>query len=636
MRGSARHTASTNESSKWLSLISAVVSLSICILILLQGGFFSTSVNACGLLCIIAGVVFLLKRPPEDWRGLAVPGLFALIALCGVASSIVNGLTLTTLSEVGIWAATAGLSLLATLQTEDERGRSIELIAWFGILTGFLGLLGYADLFPVFGGVVEGRLQFTFQYANATGIWYAICTVLCLLDPSQRLFELVVLPATALLLTESGGAALAFLLVTLWLCISFAKSGRWHTLLRLVIVGIVTVACFFLMRFSDGLIQILAAFASVAFCAGLRFAFSRVKLDDKKCQKLALSLLGVACCVVLASLVLRWERVAQASGDLVERFYQIHDGLLLWSRNVLFGVGPDNWKYHYRYVQTAQYTSTVIHSSYMLVLLDTGIVGFAAFLMACFVGLRRLWAQIHNGMRWAEASMLCVAMILGHCLIDFDLKFGSILFLLAFFVSGHIAQVQEEGKAKKSALRIVPATVLVACAATCAVSFLCEISTTALNMAYVSGDYEVCCQLVEDNPLAHNDKEAIEQYLGSCVAMEDYERAASLYKRIDSPTDNCTVYGFISLCAMGDETSASRALVGQMQLQPYNVPLFINAVQLVDTYGLDESMVDGYNAAVDRANMLADQAGEHLVGQQHFDRYVIPSQELAGQKGEGE
>ena len=106
-----------------------------------------------------------------------------------------------------------------------------------------------------------------------------------------------------------------------------------------------------------------------------------------------------------------------------------------------------------------------------------------------------------------------------------------------------------------------------------------------------------------------------------------------MYGHMNNPTDNSTVYAAISYYMLGDVQKAGGAIIGQMHLQPYNVPFYHNAQQLTNTYGLDEPQVDAYNAAIDYANMLADQASESLPEQQHFDRYTGPLMDQSGQEG---
>ena len=608
--------------------------VAICILVLFQGGFFTIPVCICGLVCLAVSFVAALQRRGGGLKGVVMPILFFLVAAAYAVSSVANGASLTTLSETGFWASAVAVSLLASLQTGEERGWVLGGLAWFGAVTSLLGLAVYAGVLPLAAGLDAERLQFTFQYANAAGVWYAVCTMLCLLEPSRRLCAVAALPATALLLTESGGATVAFCMVGLCVGVGLVKAEKWDLLLKALVSGAIAVISFGLIRFARDPWLLAASVVPIAASAIAYVLLLHAELSDERCRKLSLVALAVAVCAVVLVAVLRWGRIVQASGTFVERFIQMKDGISLWSENMLLGVGPDNWKHLYRYVQTAQYNSSVIHSSCVQILLDAGIAAAIPMVVACLEGARRLWRR-RKAVGWSAAEGACIALITLHSFVDFDLKFGSLLFLLVFLVSSNGDDALENGQAH-GWLSLMPWLVCpVACAFICLVGLLCEVSTTALNMAYTSGEYDRCKELVEGNALAHTDPEALEWYLGSCVEQQEYEQAAQMYGHMNNPTDNSTVYAAISYYMLGDVQKAGGAIIGQMHLQPYNVPFYHNAQQLTNTYGLDEPQVDAYNAAIDYANMLADQASESLPEQQHFDRYTGPLMDQSGQEGVG-
>lgn len=179
-------------------MTSVVIAVAIALLVLLQGGYFSLATCAAGVVVsLVAGIAALRKARRRQPIPIA-PLLLAGLALSYFASTLTHGATLTTLAETGAWAATAGMAFLVAAQDVQQRAKTLRLTTWFGVVTSVAGVLVCARLLPVYGGMVEDRLQLTFQYANAAAIWYGACLFLCLLSPDAWLRAVACLPALAL------------------------------------------------------------------------------------------------------------------------------------------------------------------------------------------------------------------------------------------------------------------------------------------------------------------------------------------------------------------------------------------------------------------------------------------------------
>ena len=113
--------------------------------------------------------------------------------------------------------------------------------------TSVAAFLVYVGILPIEGGVTSGRLEFTFQYANATAIWFGVCTLLCLLGTDDRMRAFAALPVAAMLLTQSGGAVLSFLVVAGATGIWLHKSGEQELLLDALVQGVLGIAFFAVM-----------------------------------------------------------------------------------------------------------------------------------------------------------------------------------------------------------------------------------------------------------------------------------------------------------------------------------------------------------------------------------------------------
>ena len=617
-------------------MTSIVIVVAIALLVLLQGGYFSLATCAVGVVVGLAAGVSSLRKGRRSQPVSIVPFLWLGLVASYLASALAHRATLTTLAETGAWAATAGMAFLAAAQDAQQRTKTLRLIAWFGVVTSVAGVLVCAHLLPVYGGMVEDRLQLTFQYANAAAIWYGACLFLCLLSPDAWLRAVACLPALALLLTQSGGALLVFVIVAIVLGIGWARAGEWGTLLLSLAHGAFAAALFALalvlgkvMQPATALVLLPAAFGCRAFHAHEQDIQSRPD-TARICRVLvaALVIFVLVACAVLH------DRVGDAFATLVERFYHMRDGVALWLTSPLLGIGPNCWQFRYQDIQSAQYYTTVVHSSYVQALVDAGVLGLGFLLAACAAGAKALAADPSVDEGWGQAEFVAVVLVLGHSLIDFDLQFGSIALLVAFLLCGPAG---ERFAAQKPAWRRGLAKGLTAglasllvCVPLCVVGFLCDASSTALTAANTTGDHEAFERMYLGSTLTQADPAATSEYLAVLYAEGRYSEVVTEYARLATPSDGDAIYDILSNYALGDSLTAGEVLVQKMERQPYNREFFRSARTIIDTYGLDASLVARYNAAVDRANALALEASKLLPEQEYVDVAIT-----AGMPAEG-
>lgn len=618
-------------------MTSVAIAVAIALLVLLQGGYFSLATCAAGVVVsLVAGIAALRKarrRQPVS----IVPLLLAGLALSYFASTLTHGATLTTLAETGAWAATAGMAFLAVIQNAQQRAKTLRLIAWFGVVTSVAGVLVCAHLLPVYGGMVEDRLQLTFQYANAAAIWYGACLFLCLLSPDAWLRAVACLPALALLLTQSGGALLVFVIVAIVLGIGWARAGEWGTLLLSLAHGAFAAALFALalvlgkvMQPAAALVLLPAAFGCRAFHAHEQDIQSRPD-TARICRVLvaALVIFVLVACAVLH------DRVGDAFATLVERFYHMRDGVALWLTSPLLGIGPNCWQFRYQDIQSAQYYTTVVHSSYVQALVDAGLLGLGFLLAACAAGAKALAADPSADEGWGQAEFVAVVLVLGHSLIDFDLQFGSIALLVAFLLCGPTGESLASQKSPRRGLAkglAAGLASLLVCVPLCVVGFLCDASSTALTAANTTGDYEAFERMYLGSTLAQADPAATSEYLAVLYAEGRYSEVVTEYARLATPSDGDAIYDILSNYALGDSLTAGEVLVQKMERQPYNREFFRSARTIIDTYGLNSSLVARYNAAVDRANALALEASKLLPEQEYVDVAITAGMPAEGKR----
>ncbi len=580
---------------------SLAVAAPVCMLVLLQGGFFGLATCACGVAVSVAAAIVWLRRPMRECAIPLVPLLFCGVASAYLISAFVKGASLTTLAETGAWASCAGFSLLCAAQSADSRARTIRCITWFGVATAVAAFLVFVGLIPLAGGVTDGRLEFTFQYANATAIWFGACTLLCLLGPDETTRSFAALPVAAMLLTQSAGAVLCFLLVAVASGAVLARRGSWQPLLDSLTQGALGIVVFGTVS----LLGVPGALLGILVSAGAGYALRRYgsPLHDKlDARKTTLVLLGLICAMLLIATAFLGQRIQTALYSAAERWYHVKDGLALWSTSPLLGVGPDNWQYLFPYLQTAPYDVAVVHSSPVQMLDDAGILGIVPLVAACVLGVRGLVRRFSSpgSDGWAFAELAVAVLLLVHSVLEFDLQFCALAFLLALLLCGPgTPELQVSHKLARGAACGLLAAAL--CVPLCVVGLTCSASATMLSRTNAAHEYEATQKRFWSNPWAIADPAAQTEYLAACFGLGDLKETVDAYGRMAAPSDESTMCAALALHRQGKPDEAAELLMSQLDVRPYDVRLVEAARRFQQTVGIDESLRERFDDAVERA-----------------------------------
>ncbi|MCX7871541.1 MAG: O-antigen ligase family protein [bacterium] len=116
----------------------------------------------------------------------------------------------------------------------------------------------------------------------------------------------------------------------------------------------------------------------------------------------------------------RWQQAIQT---FVERIIQVDDGIRALRHNIFFGVGPGNWYYVKHYWQTAEYNAVYIHSSYVQIAVETGIIPLIFIFLIITPYLKNIYKLDYM-------NVIVPIVILFHGLLDITLLFLSIDFVL--------------------------------------------------------------------------------------------------------------------------------------------------------------------------------------------------------------
>ena len=540
----------------------------VCALVLFQGGYYPGATCVIGLVSSIAFVVLTIVQRDIRVGGVLQPATFVFaIAVLLLVSSIVHGATATMLLESASWFAVAGMALWCVQGSVQSRARMLDAVAVSGAGLSVLGILIFAGIVPFEGGVSAGRLMFTFQYANAAGLFFAVVAVLCLVSSKARYRYLAVLSVAALLMTRSAGA--------------------------------------------------LGVFAVAAVALGVRFV-----LVEKPDTRLVAGGAAVVVVLVVASVFVIQGRLQQAAQTFIERIVQMLDGLSVFGENVLFGIGPDCWQFEYAIHQTAQYRASSVHCSYVQMALDGGFLAalvLVAMIVMGLVGLMR---------RRDFPSIVCALMVAVHAMVDFDLQFSSVVLLLAMLLAvphepANFDSLDKSGNRTSEVPRLrafdaerkpqtrwetVLSWVIVLCSVfACASGVYLDMRAGAVKSACARGDVADACALADETFYLSGDPAVEVQLISESFAQGDFARVLDLTEGHSYGYAAAGLYRALSLNELGRADESLAAFESTLHDFPYDPELFDAVRSYIEERHLGDVFAVIYDEQASRANALASE-----------------------------
>ncbi len=555
----------------------------LAMLIALQGGYYAgptaITVIAFSLAAMVLAFICGVQRKTPKKRDAGEPRfqvLFAhstslvpsaAIAICLLAwcaaRPLLDGIasyeTLAAMARPALAIATATYWLQLS---QAEKHSAIQLIAYEGVLFSVVALLMFARVLPYPGAVVDGRLQFTFQYANTAGVYFAVMSCLIWSQARTRgIKALAALPLACALLTQSMG-----------------------TFATIVIVG----------------------------CA---WALKKLKLTRMKQEnaaqtkatvsKIAIAVLGVGALAVLAVCIGAPDRLDSALQTGAERLIQTLDGTRALTAEPLIGIGPQQWRVVHPRVQSAQYTANVIHNSYLGFTLSYGLIGIALAVL-CMVTLWK--GAIRATEDRIPGTHAAAALLLLHALVDFDLSFGSVIVLLVLILLSNRAPASSESALDSPVNRITHVSVaayavlgiVLLASGVSALSFDVR-ENQFLSDIQAIGPRSASRQIAAD-PLARNDQAVRTRLYQSCTTPDECEAAIELHDAspLAVATPGMTALARCLYTADRPE-EAELLLLRTLQDQPYNVAAYTQAADLFARYDVSEQAEQRYVTLRDRS-----------------------------------
>lgn len=353
------------------------------------------------------------------------------------------------------WLGLAGLAaILFTYQRHQRRamqrpnGGSLvhtSLLMTFGLLVGPMSIAGWFGMLPapLSNGFLLAisdiriaslgmRLSGFFQYPNAQGVFTAAMLLLLLAIGTTRsvqwLMQLAAacLPAPlllALLLAESRGAALA--------CVAGFAAGclllRARRLaLWLASAGLASACAALACRIAlapaqPAALRLAAMLGCFAACAaGLAALRSRLLAAGVARHGRALTASAALLAGGLAALALLppqqlYARLGAHYETAASRASLYQEALRLWREAPILGRGGDTW----RQLAGERFRINEVHSGYLDILLNHGLLGLSLLLLLLTALLMIIW-------RAGEQRILLAPMLvmLLHAAIDFDMSYG--------------------------------------------------------------------------------------------------------------------------------------------------------------------------------------------------------------------
>lgn len=530
----------------------------LAMLLALQGGYYPAAMGIASIALATLNCARAIRdRPRKPHAPLIASAAFAicLLAWCA-AQPFLDGIasyeTLSAISRPAVAIATAAYWLQLS---QDEKHSAIKLVAYEGVLFSIVALLMFAGVLPYPGAVVDGRLQFTFQYANTAGVYFAVMSCLVWSQARTRTTKaLAALPLVCTLLTQSMGT---FAVIAILGCAWTLKSLKLTRLKR-----------------------------------------ENATQTKASTSKIAIAALGTVALVALAICIGASDRLDSALQTGAERLIQTIDGTRALASEPLIGIGPQQWRVLHPFLQSAQYTANVIHNSYLGFALSYGLIGIALAalcMMTIWKGTTRTEEDQIPGTHGAAALLLL------HAVVDFDLAFGSIIMLLVLALLSNRQPVTTEpaaaspidaaSRASGAAGMVLGIALLVSGAS----AFALDVRQNQVLSDVHALDQQAIAQQVAADPFARRDQTVRTRLYQCCTTPEQCETALELQRRAPITVSTPGLMAFARCLYIVDRAEdAELMLLNTLQAQPYNVAAYTQAADLFERYDADEQTRQRY------------------------------------------
>lgn len=389
---------------------------------------------------------------------LAIAGLYALSLLnnpVSVQSTIEQGIRWSTYAAF-LWITTIGFNSVRGRQWLSVAVQAAGVFVVWGALAGWMGWISFPDIVMTTGdarlSAVGARLSGFVQYPNflgaITGAYLLWSWLLLVRSRSQLSFffvSLQLLPIMlAFLLTESRGA---WLVTALGWLLGLLLVSRLERIKWLLYSGWTMLSAGAAYRFvvhigarggagtaesgeqiNEALLLIGALVITVAGFAWIRLWLAK-GAESHRIVYFAWG--GWIAVLTIMSLLLPSVIHGRLSGHFqtvgARKLFYI-DAFKLIKQAPFLGHGGDTWRMMFTQIQSQPYVGSEVHSGYLELMLDLGVIGLLLVIGVSAVLIYRVWCYDRLG-------LLPIMVLLVHAAIDFDMSFGYYwLLLISWFV----------------------------------------------------------------------------------------------------------------------------------------------------------------------------------------------------------
>lgn len=335
-----------------------------------------------------------------------------------------------------------------------------RFFSWSVLLSNYLvaisGMLTVAGLLDLKGVTEFNRLYGVYQYPNTTaavlgaGILIAVGLMLRTTNIVEKICCQVVLTTVfagfALTLSAGGILVLAALVIFNFLIIDTKSKLDYlvHFIIAIAANGLI------FMDYMKNALKgpfILYYLLSLVISIALQLLYSQYiqksvgRLSPKKIAVIIviiIAFVAIAGIIILnmvgislPSLVSQFLNVELKSRNALDRIVFLKDGFKMFSDNFLVGFGGGAWQDIYYKYQSFSYDSKEVHSYYVQLMVETGILGAIALLAVLGLLIKNFFVStIKNKSQAYLPFYMGAFMLLGHATIDFDLSLVAPMMLL--------------------------------------------------------------------------------------------------------------------------------------------------------------------------------------------------------------
>lgn len=543
----------------------------LAMLLTLQGGYYPAAMGIASIALAALNCARAIRdRPRKPHAPLIASAAFAicLLAWCAVRpflDGIASYETLAAMARPVLAIATAAYWLQLS---QAEKHSAIQLIAYEGALFSVVALLMFARVLPYPGAVVDGRLQFTFQYANAAGAYFAVMSCLIWSQARTRAAKaLVAAPIICTALTQSMGT---FAVISIVGCTWTLKKLKLTRMRR------------------ENASQTKATTSRSVSCTAVATG------------RIAIAALSAVALIALVVCIGAPDRLSSALQTGAERIIQTMDGTRALAFAPLIGIGPQQWRVMHPLVQSAQYTANIIHNSYLGLALSYGLIG-TALAALCISMLWKVTAKAEEDR--IPCMQTAAALLLIHVLVDFDLAFGSIIMLLVLALLSNrelpsTARTASSAPDQYARARfLLPAALVVTLLACGASALVFDVRENQILSDIQALGPQAASQQIAADPLARRDQTVRMRLYQSCVTPDECEAALELNDKVPLAVaaPGMTALARCLYTAQRPE-EAELLLLNALQDRPYDMAAYTQAADLFARYDASEEARQRYEA----------------------------------------